>query len=152
MTRMPLPLVSAKPGVVQGGGNLGVARLRAGFAQVLGRLEREAGVADFQPVGVANDLHRAVAAVAAVHQGVDHGLADHAKGMTGVSLPLQVALGQAEAFGQVVQDGGLGAADQAEQRVAQARWCQSGGRGRAPIRGRARGCSPPASWGSSGAG
>ena len=51
-----------------------------------------ARIAHFQPVGVADHLHRAVDAVAAVHQRIDDGLADHALGDEWAVLPLQLAL------------------------------------------------------------
>ncbi len=99
--------------------DLGVARLGTGFTQMLGRLEREAGIADFQPVGVANDLYRTVAAIAAVHQGIDQRFADDAQRNHRLVLSLQFAFGQTEVPGQIIQHGSLGTADQAEQRVAQ---------------------------------
>ena len=54
-----------------------------------------------------------------MHQRVDQCLADHAQGDGWCIAPLQVAFFQRKAFGQVVQNGSLGAAHQAQQWVAQ---------------------------------
>ena len=108
-----------KPRLVQHCRHARVARLTARLPQMLRRLERETRVANLQPVGVANDLHRAVAAVAAVHQRVHQRLTDDTLRDHRFVLALQVALVQSKALGQIVQHSGLGAADQAKQRIAQ---------------------------------
>ena len=106
-------------GVVQHRCNARVAQLRSGLAQVFACLEREARVADFHAVAVANDLHRAGTAVAAVHQGIDDSLAHHAQRDGRCVATLKITFGQRECFGQVVKHRSLGAADQAKQGVTQ---------------------------------
>jgi hypothetical protein len=83
------------------------------------RLERKAGVADFEPVGIADHLHRRLHAVAAVHQGIDQRLAQGAQRDDGRVAALQLAFFQPKALGQVIQHRGLGAAQRREQRRAQ---------------------------------
>ncbi len=102
--------------VVQHGGDARVPCLAARLAQLLLGLDRMTRVAHLQPVGVADHLHGAVDAIAAVHHRVDDGLTDHAQWQCRLVLARQRTFGQRKRLHQLVAHRGLGPADGREQR------------------------------------
>lgn len=102
-------------GVVKDGGNDRVAGLRARLAQSILGDEGMAGIANLQPVPIADDLHRALHPIAAMHNGVYHRLADDAVRHERDVCPVKLTRRERECLGQAVQNGCPRASDERDQ-------------------------------------
>ena len=92
------------------GRHLGVALLFFCF-------DRMPRVTNFKPIGIADDLNRAVNAVAAVHDCIHNGLANHTQRQGWLILTRQCAFGQGERLNQLIAHRVGGAANRGKQ------WC-----------------------------
>ena len=106
------------PCFMQDGGNLPVPRPGPRLAQAFVGDQRDARIADLQPVCVADDLHRPLDAVVSMHYRVDHDLTNGIPRDQRHVLAPVLSGRQVEPRQQVLQDLPDSARDGSQQRVA----------------------------------